>query len=61
MFFLLFFLSSSEIEYDIKNSFFFFGYFFELIVENNIVIFQAVDTFKMNVHSIPSDLFQLFS
>ena len=60
MFFKFLLLSSSEIEYNLKHSFFFFSHFSELIVEDNKIVFESIDSSKMNIHSIPGNLFELF-
>lgn len=60
MLFLFFFLGSSQVKYNPQHPTLFLTDLSDLIIEHDIIIFQAVDSFKVDTHAIPCHLFELF-
>jgi hypothetical protein len=59
-FFLLSFLGSSEIENEFDFAFFLCGYFSDLVVVDNVVVFESIDGTEMDIHTMPGDVFEFF-
>ncbi len=59
-FFLLSFLGCSEIENEFYFTFFLCGYFSDLVVVDNVVVFESIDGTEMDIHTMPGDVFEFF-
>jgi hypothetical protein len=59
-FFFLSFLGCSEVENEFDFAFLLGGYFSDLVVVDNVVVFESVDGTEVDIHTMPGDVFEFF-